>query len=205
MTLESLRRVQSVNYDAIANFVNEVPMSLDDFAAPPRGAFDGGAGFFPGEPAVDGDFAAPPPGAFDGGAGFFAGEPAINSDIGAPPPGAFDAASAPTPVRRRPSVAPMVQPESPPFEMVEEEFYRHPRYDGLLALVIFDPSGFFADVEGTHVACVKVSGPIGDRTLIFPLESLPVGEWVSLTDDADRAIPLEVYFDGSLRVLGRWT
>jgi hypothetical protein len=188
-----------------------MPMSIDDFSPPP-GAFDGGAGFFPGESAVDSDFAAPPPGAFDGGAGFFPGEPAVDSDFAAPP-GAFDAsdgffpdaASAPTSVRRRPSVAPMVQPESPPFVMVEEEFYTHPRYDGLLALVIFDPSGFFADVEGTHVACVKVSLPIGDRTLIFPLADLPEGEWVSLTDEADRAIPLEVYFDGSLRVLGRWT
>jgi len=157
-----------------------------DFPAPPPGAFDASAGFLPAEPATDGDFDAPPPGAFDPGDGFLP-----------------EAASPVTP--RRPAVAPMVQPESPPFEMVEADFYSHPRYSGLLAVVIFDPYGFFAGIEDTHVACLKVNLPIGDRTLIFPLDSLPAGEWVRLTDEKQRIVPLEVYFDGSLRVLGRWT
>jgi hypothetical protein len=164
-----------------------MPMSTDEFAAPP-GAFEADAGLLPTEPAIDVDFPLPPPDAFDAGAGLLPGKP-VSAGV--------------TP--RLPSVAPTPQPESPPFVMVEEEFYSHPRYEGLLALVIFDPSGFFADMESTRVACVKVQMPIGDRTLIFPLESLPVGEWVSLTDDEQRTIPLDVYFDGYLRVLGRWT
>jgi hypothetical protein len=165
----------------------------DDFPPPPPGAFSDGAGFLPADPATDVEFPPPPPDAFGDGAGFL------------PDPVEPAPASVQPQVPRRPSVAEVVQPESPPFNMVEENFYSHPRYAGLLAVVIFDPYGFFAGIEDTHVACVKVNLPIGGRTLIFPLESLPAGAWLSLTDEEQRTIPLEVYFDGSLQVLGRWT